>query len=134
MSPGGQLGKSDRGDCGLVGKSRGNGGIVPFDDDGRVEQSDGHLEFLVDVSIEIGPEVGKVDTGSGSAESREFFPGDELTTGSFDRPEFGHRDTIARHDEGFPGGHRGDDLCIVVAQLSLSDDAAHERCSTKSYR
>jgi hypothetical protein len=113
--PSGQLGKSDRADRCLVGKRGGNGGVIPVDDDGRVEQTDGHLEILIDDVIEVGLEVGKVDMRSNGAESHELFPGDEPAAGPLDRPELGHWDAISRHDEGLPRCHRVDDLCVVVA-------------------
>jgi len=114
MRPGGQFGKGDRADRGLVGERRRNGGVIPIDDHGGVEQTDGHLQALIDDAIEIGPEFGEVDMRSGGCESNELCPGDKSPSGRLNRPEFGHRDAIARHDKGLPGGHSVDHLGVVV--------------------
>ena len=131
MRPGGQFGKGDGADGGLVGKRRSDGGVIPIDDHGGVEQADGHLQALIDDAIEVGPELAEVNMRAGSSESNEARPRDESASGRRNRTELGHGNAIARHDEGFPGGHRVDHPGIVVAQLPLRDGLGHTyTCST----
>jgi len=131
MRSGSQFGKGDGADSGLVGECRSDGGVIPIDDHGRVEQADGHLQVLIDDAIEVGPEVAEVNMRAGSPQSNEVRLCDEFPSGRRNRTELGHRNAIARHDEGFPGGHRVDHLGIVVAQLPLRDGLGHEcHCST----
>jgi hypothetical protein len=125
VRPGGQLGKGDGADGGLVGECRCDGGVIPLDDHGGVEQAGGHLQTLRDDPIEVGPELAEVNMRAGSAESDEVRPPDESPSGWRNWTELGHRNAIARHDEGLSGGHRVDHPGIVVAQLPLRDLLGH---------
>ena len=72
---------------------------------------------------------------SASSERNEICLGDKFPPGRRNRTELGHRDTIARNDEGLPGGYRVDHLGVVVAQLPLCDGLRHEgECSTERYK
>jgi len=126
MRPGGQFGKGDGADRGLVGERRSDGGVIPIDEHRRVEQADRHLQALIDDAIEVGPELAEVNMRAGSSESDEVRPGDEPPSGWRDGAELGHRDAIAGHDEGLAGGHRVHHLGVVVAQLPLRDGPGHK--------
>ncbi len=56
---------------------------------------------------------------SASSERNEICLGDEFPPRRRNGTKLGHRDTIARHDEGLPGGNRVD-----------HSSSAHSRCRT----
>ena len=125
MWTGGQLGKGDRTDRRLLGERGSDIGVVPVDDHGRVQQSGGHLQALVDDAIEVGSELREVDVRSRGRERHEVGLRHEAPTRPSDRAELGHRDAIAGDDERLPGGNRVDHLCVVVAQFALGNGLGH---------
>lgn len=126
MRPSGQFGKSDGADRRLVGKCGSDGGVIPLDEHGRVEQAEGHLQALIDHAIEVGSEFAEVHVRSRSTESNEVRLRHEFPSWRRNRTELGYRDAIASHDEGFSRGYRVDDLGVVVPQLPLGDRLGHD--------
>jgi hypothetical protein len=79
---------------------------------------------LVDHGVQIGTEPISIDPGclhNGLGDDRPWHEPARLN-----RPEFGNRHPIARHDDGLPRLHFSEHGRGVIAKLALRDDSAHE--------
>ncbi len=77
------------------------------------------MDNLVYYRIDVGAKAIRIDARSANRLLSYCRPRHE--TVSVDRPQFGYRDPIARHDDGFTSLHLPKDGTGIITQFSLGD-------------
>ncbi len=74
---------------------------------------------------EIASEGRRVDSWTGGCDSGDLTPRHKLVPAARERAQLGHRCAVASHHEADAGLHGGEDLRILVTQVTRGDDTAH---------